>query len=1121
MRQRDFWPPPGDDPLWYKDAIIYELHVRSFFDSDGDGVGDFRGLYQKLGYLHDLGVTAIWLLPFYPSPLKDDGYDIADYTGVHPAYGTLRDFQLFLREAHRLGLRVITELVLNHTSDQHPWFQRARRSPPGSRRRNFYVWNDTPDRYRGVRVIFKDFESSNWSWDPVAQAYYWHRFYAHQPDMNFDNPVVRRALFGVVDRWLRMGVDGMRLDAVPYLFEREDTSCENLPETHDFLRELRRHIDERFPNRMLLAEANQWPEDAAAYFGRGDECHMNFHFPLMPRLFMAVRMEDRFPVIDILNQTPPIPDNCQWAVFLRNHDELTLEMVTDEDRDYMYRVYAQDKQARINLGIRRRLAPLLGNNRRRIELMNGLLFSLPGAPIIYYGDEIGMGDNIYLGDRNGVRTPMQWSGDRNAGFSKANPQKLYLPVTLDPEYHYETVNVEAQQNNPHSLLWWMKRLIALRKCYKAFSRGSIEFLYPENRKVLAFVRKYQDEAILVVANLSRFVQYAELDMSAYRGMVPVELFARTPFPPVGERPYFITLGPHSIYWFALERAPVETPTQWVEAEEEPVPTINAASAEALFQGRARARLEEALPRYFASRRWFGGKARTIQSVRAVDSIPLPFGGAWEEARLLLARVDYLQGEPETYLLFLAVARGDAVERVMAEAPQSVVARLHLGAAAEGGVLFEPLWEKRFALALLEAIRRRRRFNGAAGDLVALATRAFRTVQGAGGVTPLEPSLLRAEQSNTSIVYGDRFIMKLLRRPGLGTNPDLEIGRFLTETARNVHVPATAGWLEYRPRGEPTTLGILHEYVQNEGDAWHYTLDNLGVFLERVVTERGHVEISEVPVPPPRLVELAAAPVPAEMGDLIGSYLQSAELLGRRTSELHAALFSAPEDPNFAPEPFTPFYQQSMYQSMRGLVARVFPLLRQRADSLPEAARRGAHRVLNLEEAVLSRFQSVTQRRIPGMRIRCHGDYHLGQVLYTGKDFVIIDFEGEPARPLSERRLKRSPLRDVAGMLRSFHYASCTALASQMALGLVNPERLPAVEAWTRAWHRWVSAAFLRSYLWVMQDLPVLPHDRDDLHVLLEAFVLEKAVYELGYELNNRPDWVNIPLRGILELLEEE
>ncbi|MBV8135545.1 MAG: maltose alpha-D-glucosyltransferase, partial [Deltaproteobacteria bacterium] len=468
------------DPLWYKDAVFYELRVRSFYDSNGDGVGDFPGLAQKLDYLQTLGVTTLWLLPFYPSPMRDDGYDIANYTDVHPECGTLSDFKLFLREAHQRGLKVVTELVLNHTSDRHEWFQRARQSPVDSPHRDFYIWSDTPERYKEARIIFQDFEPSNWSWDRVAKAYYFHRFYSHQPDLNYDNPAVRREIFRVVSFWLNLGVDGLRLDAVPYLYKREGTGCENLPETHAFLRELRHYVDTNFADRMLLAEANQWPESAVAYLAEGKECHMAFHFPLMPRMFMSVRMEDRYPFTDIWAQTPGIDPSCQWALFLRNHDELTLEMVTDEERDYMYKAYAQEARMRINLGIRRRLAPLLGNNRRTIELNNALLFSLPGTPVLYYGDEIGMGDNVYLGDRDGVRTPMQWAPDRNASFSTANPQQLVLPVIIDYEYHYQTINVEAQDANRHSLLWWMRRLIALRKQFKAFGRGSIEFLNPEN-----------------------------------------------------------------------------------------------------------------------------------------------------------------------------------------------------------------------------------------------------------------------------------------------------------------------------------------------------------------------------------------------------------------------------------------------------------------------------------------------------------------------------------------------------------------------------------------------------------------------------------------------------------------
>ena len=658
------------DPLWYKDAVIYQLHVRTFADSDGDGIGDFPGLTSKLDYLQELGVTALWLLPFYPSPLKDEGYDIADYRGVNPMYGELAAFRRFLREAHRRGLRVITELVINHTSDQHPWFQRARRSKPGSRYRDYYVWSETAQRYQDARIIFQDFETSNWTWDSVAGAYYWHRFYHHQPDLNFASPQVRREVLRALDFWLDMGVDGMRLDAIPYLFEREGTNCENLPETHAFLKELRAHVDGRYEDRMLLAEANQWPEDAVEYFGSGDECHMSFHFPVMPRLFMAVRMEDRFPIIDILEQTPEIPETCQWAIFLCNHDELTLEMVTDEDRDYMYRVYAAEPQARINLGIRRRLAPLLGNDRRRIELMNALLMALPGTPIVYYGDEIGMGDNYYLGDRNGVRTPMQWSPDRNAGFSDANPHKLYLPVIIDPEYHYEAVNVETQQANPHSQLWWMRRMIALRKRYRAFGRGSIEFLQPENPRVLAFLRRYDGESLLMVANLSRFVQHVELDLSNLRGVVPMELFGRTPFPEIGELPYLLTLGPHGFYWFSLGEEPAgprQRPRPSVperpapgEAPELPELAVDGSWLDCLA-GPTRRHFEALLPGVLAGRRWFGGKSRGVRGAEVVATLPIQANGGAapaEGAVLAFVRVDYLEEEPETYAVPLAFAAGE-------------------------------------------------------------------------------------------------------------------------------------------------------------------------------------------------------------------------------------------------------------------------------------------------------------------------------------------------------------------------------------------------------------------------------------------------------------------------------
>jgi maltose alpha-D-glucosyltransferase / alpha-amylase len=1101
-------------PDWYRDAVLYELHVRSFCDIGEDGIGDFRGLISKLDYLHDLGVTAIWLLPFYPSPMRDDGYDIADYRSVNPSYGSMRDVATLIRRAHERGLRVITELVLNHTSDQHPWFQRARRSPPGSRWRNFYVWSDTPERYRDARIIFSDFESSNWSWDPVAGQYYWHRFYSHQPDLNYDSPDVRRALFSMVDHWFRMGVDGLRLDAVPYLFERPGTSCENLPETHAFLRDLRRHVDERFPNRLLLAEANQWPEDAAEYFGDGDECHMAFHFPLMPRLFMAIQMEDRFPIIDILQQTPEIPEGCQWALFLRNHDELTLEMVTDEERDYMYRVYAHEREARINLGIRRRLAPLLGNDRTKIELMNGLLLSLPGTPVIYYGDEIGMGDNIYLGDRDGVRTPMQWSGDRNAGFSRANPQRLYLPPIIDPEFHYETVNVETQAKNPGSLLWWMRRTLALRKRYQVFGRGGLELLHPENRRVLAYLRSAGDESVLIVANLSRYAQFVELDLSRFKGAEPVELSGQTHFPPIGELPYLLTLGPHAVYWLAIEGPREEAAVGPSDA----APAIAAApTIEALIAGPGRAGLEGAIARFLPTRRWFAGKARRIRSVTVVDSLPLT-GPRAALARVLIVRVEFHEGEAETYAMLLVLVEGERAERLLADAPRSVVARMERR--GEAAVLAEALVDPDVCRALLDAVWRRRRLRGTEGGrLAGRPAPALREVL--DGDEPPEPSIFRAEQSNTSVLFGQSLILKLFRRIERGVNPDLELGRYLVERAAFPHTPRVAGALEYQPDGgEPTTLAILHEFVPNEGDAWQYTLDALSRFYEEAVTER--IRPGAQPPEPAGsgLLERARGEIPEDVDEVVGSYLQSAQLMGRRLSQLHTALAGDGTDPALAPEPVTPHYQRSVYQSARNLTGRTMQLLRRALPSLGERERAEAEELLAREGELLRQFSALIDRRVRAARIRVHGDLHLGQVLFTGRDFLIIDFEGEPARPLSERRVKRTPLRDVAGMLRSFDYATVTALLDAVARGVVEADSDAAreLDAWGRHWNEWVSAAFLGSYLKAAGDAPWIPADEEALALMLDTALLEKAVYELAYELNNRPDWVAVPMRGIRDLL---
>jgi maltose alpha-D-glucosyltransferase/alpha-amylase len=1097
------------DPLWYKDAIIYEVHVRAFRDSSGDGTGDFAGLTEKLDYLQDLGVTAIWVLPFYPSPLRDDGYDIADYSGVNPDYGSLRDVRRFIREAHKRGLRVITELVCNHTSDQHPWFQRARRAKPGSPWRDFYVWSDTPEKYADARIIFKDFETSNWSWDSVAGAYYWHRFYSHQPDLNFENPRVREAIFRTMDYWLEMGVDGLRLDAIPYLFEREGTNCENLPETHAVLRELRHHIDERFSDRMLLAEANQWPEDSVAYFGDGDECQMAFHFPVMPRMFMGIRMEDRFPIIDILSQTPSIPENAQWALFLRNHDELTLEMVTDEERDYMYRVYAIDPQARINLGIRRRLAPLLGNNRRRIELMNGLLFSLPGTPVLYYGDEIGMGDNVYLGDRNSVRTPMQWSADRNAGFSSANRQQLYLPIIVDPEYHYEAINVDAQQANPHSLLWWTKRLIALRKRYQAFGRGSIEFLQPENRRILAFIRQYGDETILVVANLSRFVQHAELDLAGFEGRMPVELFGHVEFPVIGQNPYFLSLGPHAFMWFGLERP--ATPGPLVAPDPSDLPSLPAVDDLGDLARRSnRATTAEVLSRWARDRRWFRGKARRIRSADLRDIIPLPVRDM--TAAVAVLDVRFSDGDPETYLLPIA-AMTPSDTALLADTPHAAIARLGV-AEAPTALLVDGMRVPAVCEALLDVIGRRRRLRGTTGQLTGQPTRAYRAARGPDPHLTAAPS--RVEQSNSSVTFGDRLMFKLYRRVEPGVNPDFQIGEFLTEHGFP-NVPDVAGQIEYRsPEGDVGSAAICQAFVPNEGDVWELTLDDLGTYLERVVTAPRTPDVGSGTSA--ALLERAAQGMPEEVKADIGPYLDRARLLGMRTGELHRALASRGDDPAFAPEAFSTLYQRSLYQSVRTTVRQNLRQLVRRIGALPEQARPDAQAALRLESVVDERLNALLGKRLGGMRIRCHGDLHLGQILHTGRDFVFIDFEGEPGRPLSERLLKRSPLTDVAGMLRSFHYAASGSLIRTKSSGSVRPEDTVALDIWARYWYIWTAASFLRGYRRAAEGASFLPSDDDKWAVLLDVLVLQKAFYELNYELNNRPDWVTIPLQGIASLL---
>jgi maltose alpha-D-glucosyltransferase / alpha-amylase len=1084
-------------PDWYKDAVIYELRVRSFYDSDADGIGDLRGVREKLDYLKDLGITAIWLLPFYPSPLKDDGYDIADYFDVHRALGSLDDFRRLLDEAHARDIKVITELVLNHTSDAHPWFQRARRAPPGSPDREYYVWSDDPQRWSEARVIFRDYETSNWAWDPVAKAYYWHRFFSHQPDLNFESANVREAIASVVEHWFAMGVDGLRLDAVPYLYERDGTSCENLPETHVYLKELRARVDASFPNRLLLAEANQWPEDAVAYFGNGDECHMAFHFPIMPRLFMGLRMEDSYPITDVLEQTPEIPAACQWAVFLRNHDELTLEMVTEEERDYMVQRYAVDRQTRINLGIRRRLAPLLLNDRRSMELMNALLFSMPGTPVVYYGDEIGMGDNAYLGDRNGVRTPMQWSPDRNGGFSRANPQQLILPVIIDPEYRYETVNVEVQQANPRSLLWWMKAAIALRKRHPAFARGSLKMLAFENRKVLAFLRRSEAETLLVVANLSRSPQWVELDLAEFKGVFPVELFGNAEFPQIGDAPYLLTLGGHDVLWFELASAAGSLHSDPAAGSWTPRIVPFEGDWHALL--RPGSPLESALLKYVPMQRWFRSKSRRRTRARLLDAVPLE--GAGGRLYLVFVEIAFDEGEPETYTLPVAFEEAE-------KPPASAL----IGRAADGNL---PAWivdasqDGRVAKELHALTLAGRRLRGTLAE-----------IRGNPTATPASPEPASArplggEQTNTSYVVGQESAGKMMRCLEEGRCLEAEVLEHLERAPIRPNVPKLIGEADVDFAGaRRATLWMSQTYIPNEGDAWQVVVDSVQRFYEQALSLYGGRSPERFPG---TLVEAAEKPRPTPVDELLGEHLRLVELLGKRTAELHVALAHDPSHPKFAPQRQTDLARRSFYQSLRNLSARALDRLADAA--LPEPAAALAEKVRGRRDQIRARFDRVRVTPLTGRVIRVHGDYHLGQVLYTGRDLFIIDFEGEPGRARAERERLRSPIADLAGMLRSLHYAAFGVLTGELRGSRVRDEDRSVLEPWADFHYHWSAVSFLGSYLADMRQSPLLPETRGELELLLDVHQLEKALSELLYELDTRPQWVDLPLRGLLGILD--
>jgi maltose alpha-D-glucosyltransferase/alpha-amylase len=1088
------------DPLWYKKTIFYELHVRSFADGNGDGIGDFKGLIKHLDYLERLGIGTLWLLPFYPSPLRDDGYDIADYRGIHPDYGALADFKLFLREAHARGLRVVTELVLNHTSDQHPWFQKARKAKPGSAARDFYVWSDTPEKFRQARIIFKDFEHSNWAWDPVAKAYYWHRFYAHQPDLNFDNPVVRREMLKVVDHWLGLGVDGLRLDAVPYLFERAGTNCENLPETHAFLKQLRAHVDEKFPGRMLLAEANQWPEDAVSYFGQGDECHMAFDFPVMPRIFMALWMEDRYPIIDIVGQTPAIPEGCQWAVFLRNHDELTLEMVSDEERDYMYRAYARDSKARINLGIRRRLAPLMQNNRRKMELINFLLFSFPGSPILYYGDELGMGDNYHLGDRHGVRTPMQWSPDRNAGFSQANPQSLFLPVVIDPEYHYEVVNAETAERNQSSFLWWMRRLIAVYKTLPALGAGALSFIHTGNTKVLGFLRTHGEARLLVVANLSRHAQVAQLDLGELAGYTPVEVFGRTRFPGIRPEPYVLTLGPHDHFWFTLENGPAAPAASGLQIS---LPLVVDPES-GLHRLENTTVLESSLlPAALARTTPDVTPAATMRQLRIVDGLALKT----QEPGATLFLVEDVQDQTplRTHQLLVSVVGERQSEAFVAQSPGAVLARLD----GRGGqrILVDGFEDPQAVAGLAALLGSNRKHHGQASRFL-VQTHAPKSQRRHLTQPPGQTRRIRATPHTISYSLGNAVFLKVYRHPEEGKHPEPELLALLN-AAGFPGVPRLLASLAYQPpRGERMTLAVAMEYVQNAQKGTAFVFDGVERYLEQVLA------FGAAPLPQLPAEYFTPPPLSAVQRELVSEYtLEFFRRLGQRTAAFHK-IMAGLNIPSFVPEPETKSSLRSLYQSMRNLTNRAvqaLPLAAPRTG--PDAAQPPRPLPVGL---LLKHFAKLLTMDPQGQRIRLHGDFQLDNLLHLGKDFMLVDFDGDVRAPVGERSIKRSALRDVASMLASIGLTAEQALRQHLER---NPADREGLSPWLSLWRRTALLTYLTAYLQEAGGEAFLPPDVTTTHQLLLVFLLEHSLQSLIRALDEHPGDIPILLDTMDFILE--
>ncbi|MGZ5285959.1 MAG: maltose alpha-D-glucosyltransferase, partial [Flavisolibacter sp.] len=1021
--------------------------------------------------------------------------------------GNLEQFREFLNEAHKRNLKVVTELVINHTSDQHPWFQRARTAPKGSPERNYYVWTDDPHQYRDVRIIFQDFETSNWTWDPVAQQYFWHRFFHHQPDLNFDNLQVQEEIFRIIDFWSEMGVDGFRLDAVPYLYEREGTNGENLPETHAFLKKLRTHIDEKFPGVAFLAEANMWPEDSASYFGDGDECHMNYHFPVMPRMFMSLQQEDRYPITDIFEQTPAIPDTCQWAIFLRNHDELTLEMVTDEERDFMYKVYAKDPKARINLGIRHRLAPLMDNNRNKIELMNSLLFSLPGTPVIYYGDEIGMGDNFYLGDRDGVRTPMQWSPDRNAGFSEANPQQLYLPVILDPEYHYEAVNVETQRRNTSSLFWFMKRMINMRKNYKAFSRGDMKFLQLENPKILAFTRTYLDETLLIICNLSKYAQPAEIDLRQYKGYVPVEMFSRNNFPMIrDDSAYFFTLAPHSFQWYSLQKV------RFKKDDVKHMPSIEIDSWEDLVKPEMKAVLENnVLPDFLPKRKWFQGRDRKIFHVIIQNDVQLPVYG--QPVFLMLVDVAYESGLPETYQLAVTYLDPSASQKIALSCPEAVIAQIKIG--GKEYMLCDAFYTSEMHQFLIKMMGTGQELNTGEDTIV------FKSKEPVSAYVAEHNQVLSkmhtGDEFNTSITYDNRFFLKMYRKVDPIINPDVELSIYLSEKVSYPHVPSFLGKIEWTTHRGPVFMGMMQVMIENHGDGQSFMMERLNNFAERILARNKDsfdpYELKGNLIEPAGFDELSA-----DLQGLLGNRTaELATLIGTRTAELHLLLAGAIE-PDFKPEEYSLHYQRSLFSTMQSLVRESFDGISRKFDELSEEGKNEAKLLLGKKELLLKKMKNIYATKLDILKTRTHGTYGLKKLLLTGKDIVIQDFGGKPYRSFSTRRIKRSPIRDVAEMITSFHY---TAYEAFFGNDHISKTELPSLLPFAGQWAHYMSGFFIKAYLEKVKGSAIIPEDNHHLETVLHSFLLEKSLVHLNAELQNRPQWAIVPLLMIKSIMGNE